>query len=224
MDHGFLSMQCNNTDSESSTTFHSSEMWRQKKTAYQRLLSVMLVLGITVYKGDKRVRKNCITRLHVEMAHYTPIFIPLHANSKVKFILYLTINAQKQRYIFTLSLTLALDGGGWSTPHPSWFTRGKETWYSMYRRLGGRQVKSTRMHKISLPPGFDPRAVQHVENRYTDCAIPAHHAISYWRKPVMVWVHGNVWLFLCILKAGSYHLKYWWTTAHVYFTGWEILN
>jgi hypothetical protein len=30
------------------------------------------------------------------------------------------------------------------------------------------------MRKISPPLGFDPRTVQAVASRYTDCAIPAH--------------------------------------------------
>jgi len=30
-------------------------------------------------------------------------------------------------YSFTLSLTSALGGGGWSTPRPDSFTNGKET-------------------------------------------------------------------------------------------------
>jgi hypothetical protein len=33
------------------------------------------------------------------------------------------------RYSSTLSLTLALDEGGWSTPRPGRFTPGKETQY-----------------------------------------------------------------------------------------------
>jgi hypothetical protein len=32
----------------------------------------------------------------------------------------------KYRYSSTLSLTSALDGGGWSTPHPVRFTTGKD--------------------------------------------------------------------------------------------------
>jgi hypothetical protein len=43
----------------------------------------------------------------------------------------------KQRYNSTLSLTLALDEGGWSTPRPGRFTPGKESRYPLYRRLGG---------------------------------------------------------------------------------------
>ena len=37
----------------------------------------------------------------------------------------------EQRYSCTLSLTLALDGGGWSTPRPGRFTRGKVTQYPL---------------------------------------------------------------------------------------------
>jgi hypothetical protein len=72
-------------------------------------------------------------------------------------------------YSCTLSLTSALDGGGWSTPRPGRFTPGKETRYP----LGRPQGRSGRMRKISPPPEFDPRTVQPVASRYTDCAIPA---------------------------------------------------
>ena len=45
--------------------------------------------------------------------------------------------------------------------------------YPLYRRLGGPQGRSGRVRKILSPPGFDPRTVQSVASRYTDCAIPA---------------------------------------------------
>jgi hypothetical protein len=35
------------------------------------------------------------------------------------------------------------------------------------------------MRKISPPPGFDPRTVQSVENRYIDWTIPAHNINEY---------------------------------------------
>jgi len=65
-------------------------------------------------------------------------------------------------YSSTLSLTSAVDGGGWSTPSPSRFIPGKETRYPVYRRLGGPQGRSGRARKISPRPGFDPRPVQPV--------------------------------------------------------------
>ena len=38
---------------------------------------------------------------------------------------------------------------------------------------GGPQGRSGRVRKISPPPGFDPRTVQPVTSRYTDCTISA---------------------------------------------------
>ena len=49
----------------------------------------------------------------------------------------------------------------------------EKTRYPLYRRLGGLQSRSRRVRKISHPPGFDPRTIQPVVSRYTDCAIPA---------------------------------------------------
>jgi hypothetical protein len=71
-------------------------------------------------------------------------------------------------YSSTLSLTLAVDGGGWSAPSPGRFTPGRETRYPLYRRLGGPQGRSRRLRKMSPKPGFDPRTVQPVASRYTD--------------------------------------------------------
>ena len=44
-----------------------------------------------------------------------------------------------------------------------------KTRYPLYRRLGRPQGRSGRVRKISPPPGFDPRTVQPVASRYTDC-------------------------------------------------------
>jgi hypothetical protein len=66
------------------------------------------------------------------------------------------------------------EGIGWLAPRPGRFTPGKETRYPLYRRLGGPQVRSGRLRKISLPQGFDPRTVRPVASSYTDYAIPAH--------------------------------------------------
>jgi hypothetical protein len=48
----------------------------------------------------------------------------------------------------------------------------------MYRRIGEPQGRSGWVWKISPPPGFDPRTVQPIANRYTDCAILAHRYIG----------------------------------------------
>jgi hypothetical protein len=63
-------------------------------------------------------------------------------------------------------------------PHdPAALLPGK-TRYTLYRRLGGPQGRSGRVHKISLLPGFDPRTVRPVASRYPDCALPVHIALS----------------------------------------------
>ena len=48
---------------------------------------------------------------------------------------------------------------------------GKRPGKQLYRRLGGPQGRYERVRNVSPPPGFDPRIVQPVVSRYTDCAI-----------------------------------------------------
>ena len=102
-------------------------------------------------------------------------------------------------YSSTLSLTSALDGGGWSTPRPGRFTPGKGTWYPLCRRLGEPQDRSKHVQKTSSPPGFDPRTVQPVASRYTDCAIPVQVTLLYFvlnphclQSPVCNRIHHKV--------------------------------
>jgi len=52
-------------------------------------------------------------------------------------------------------------------------TLGKETWYPLYRRLGGPQSQSGWVRKILLLLGFDHRTVHPVVSRYTDYTISA---------------------------------------------------
>ena len=70
-------------------------------------------------------------------------------------------------------MTSALRWGVGGQHHaPAALPPGK-TRYPLYRSLGRPQGRSGRLRKISPPPGFDPRTVQPVASRYTDCAIPA---------------------------------------------------
>jgi hypothetical protein len=78
---------------------------------------------------------------------------------------------------YSSSLTSALDGGGWSTLRSGRFTPRKETRYPLYRRLGGSQVWSGRVQKISTSAGFDPRTAHSVASRYTDYVIPGSRFI-----------------------------------------------
>ena len=71
------------------------------------------------------------------------------------------------RYSSTLSLTSALDGSGWSTPHPGHSAPEKATSYIL-QEAGWDKGRSGRVRKISPPPGFDTQTVQPVASRYTD--------------------------------------------------------
>jgi len=64
----------------------------------------------------------------------------------------------------TLSLTSALDGLSGQLYGPAALPPEK-TRYPFYRRVGGSQGRSGRVRKISPPPGFDPRNVQHLAHR-----------------------------------------------------------
>jgi hypothetical protein len=68
---------------------------------------------------------------------------------------------------------------GWMVKATPWliYRRGM-TRYPLCRRLGGTQGQSGRVRNISPLPGFDPRIVQPVASRYTDCADPDHNVIS----------------------------------------------
>ena len=81
-------------------------------------------------------------------------------------------------YSSTLSLTSALEKGGWSTPRPGHFTLMKETRYTLYMRLCEPQGRSGRVQITLRPPVFDPRTVQPVSSLYTDDTIPAHIILS----------------------------------------------
>jgi len=58
-------------------------------------------------------------------------------------------------------------------------TLGKETWYPMYRRLGGPKGRSVQAWKISPLPGFAVRTIQPVVSCYTNYAILAHSVQRY---------------------------------------------
>ena len=73
-------------------------------------------------------------------------------------------------YTPTFSLTSGLDGVGGQRHAPAALSPGK-TRYQLYRRLGVSQCRSGRVRNISPPPELDPRTVQPVASRYTDCAI-----------------------------------------------------
>jgi len=77
------------------------------------------------------------------------------------------------RYSSTLSLTSALDEGGWSTPRPGRFTPERPGTHCIGGWVGPRAGVDG-CEKSRLPLGFDLRTVLHVASRYTDSAITAH--------------------------------------------------
>ena len=67
-------------------------------------------------------------------------------------------------------MTTALEGGEGSVSRPSRSLPPGKMRYPLYRRLCGPQGQSGQVRKISPPPGFDPRAIQPIADRYTDYA------------------------------------------------------
>jgi hypothetical protein len=63
--------------------------------------------------------------------------------------------------------------------------------YPLYRKLGGPQGRSGRVHKISVPPRLDLRAFQAVASRYTECAILAHQYSDHFHVFIIVNNHVN---------------------------------
>ena len=69
-------------------------------------------------------------------------------------------------YSSALPLTSELDGVGDQLHAPAILPPRKDIRCAVYRELGGPQVRSELVRKISHPPEFDPRAVQPVASRY----------------------------------------------------------
>jgi len=110
-------------------------------------------------------------------------------------------------YGYTVSLTSALDGGGWTISHPGCFVLRKETQYPLCRRLGGPQGQSGLVWKISPPLRFDPQTVHPIASPYINYTIPAHVCFSSWPNYLLLtngsalctkWLLNITW-FACTL-------------------------
>jgi len=90
------------------------------------------------------------------------------ADKKLKFTLEHAMKAQMGSTGIALLLFLnpALDEGRWSVPCLGSFTPPGRTRYPWYRSLGGPQGRHGQTRKIFPPPGFNPRTVQLIANRY----------------------------------------------------------
>jgi len=78
------------------------------------------------------------------------------------------------RYSSALSLTSALDVGGWSTPRPGRFTPGKDSVPIVQEAGWPPELVWTGAGNLASPLGFDPWTVQPVASRYTDLGFPTH--------------------------------------------------
>jgi hypothetical protein len=87
------------------------------------------------------------------------------------------------RYSSTLSLTSALDGGGWSTPRLSCFTPRERPCVCCLGAWVGPRVGLDGCGKSCPPPGFNTQSIQPVVIRYTDWAIAAHCIV--WEKETL---------------------------------------
>jgi hypothetical protein len=85
-----------------------------------------------------------------------------------------------------------------------------KTQYPLYRRLDGPQGWSGWVQKILPPTGFDPRTVQPITSRYTDCTIPAHALCKDYTYYSIRGFHPNkydlrIWSFTSRALLSHYH-------------------
>ena len=101
---------------------------------------------------------------------------------KVKFILEQATKAQRgSRGIALLFFNLGARWGGWSTPRPGRFTPEKDPVPTAEEAAWAPGPVRTGAENLAPPPpqGFDPRIVQPLVSRYTDCATPATKMFRY---------------------------------------------
>jgi hypothetical protein len=83
----------------------------------------------------------------------------------------------EKRYSSTLSLTSALDGVGGQRHALATYSRERPRTHCTGGLVGPRAGLEG-LGKSRHPPGFDPRTVQPVAIRYTDCAVPPRNVSS----------------------------------------------
>ena len=69
--------------------------------------------------------------MYLDFLLLLPVFCGRKCKCKVRPITDHESPEMEERYSYTLSLTSALNGSGWSTPRSGRFTPGKETRYSL---------------------------------------------------------------------------------------------
>jgi hypothetical protein len=81
----------------------------------------------------------------------------------------------KHRHASTLSLTSALDVGGWSTPRRGRFNPDNDQMPTVQEAGWATGPVWTGTENLASQPGFDPRTVQSVECRPTDICTGRKH-------------------------------------------------
>jgi len=75
-------------------------------------------------------------------------------------------------YSFTVSLTSALDGGGWSTPHLGRCTTETDPVPFVWEVGWAIGQFWMGVENLTPPLGFNPWTVHFIANCYTNCVIP----------------------------------------------------
>jgi hypothetical protein len=115
------------------------------------------------------------TQVHYR-THKSPPFDPT-GKAKAQLIICHKDIEGKLSYSSTLSLTSALDRVCGQRKVPAALPLGKRPGTHCIGDLVDPRAGLGRCGKPTLPPGFDPRTVQPLATRYTDCDIPAHPTV-----------------------------------------------
>jgi len=122
------------------------------------------------------------------------------------------------------------------TPRPDRYSPVAEPQYPLHRKMSGLRGRCGRVRKTSLPEGFEPRAVQRIDSRRINYAIPTTitlidliphthtHIYRVRQKYLTIWQHScewNCWRGEFVLEGTSSETQSI-SVAILYCCGWEI--
>ena len=123
--------------------------------------ALRLCTGRTAHKGEWRY--SCTV-----LAVQPIVGVEVQLSCTGTEALYRPYFAQGDRGIPLLFLNHGTRSGEVSASGPGRSLPPVKARYPLHRKLGGSQGRFGRVRKILTPPGFDPRTVKPVANRYTD--------------------------------------------------------
>jgi hypothetical protein len=111
------------------------------------------------------------------------------------------MKAQRGELLYgsALSLTSALDEGGWSTPRLNRCTPGNDPVPIVQEAGLAPRAGLDGFWKYRPPPGFDPRTFQPIVFRYTDNSNPAH-IVQHIPNQNIDWFHICRYLAMYVLR------------------------